>query len=101
MTGNQQEDGNFPVGRGLNFVLIDEADNVLIDEARTPLIVSSDPDRVAKAKLALYKWTAEIVDSFAADVDFSIDGETKSVSLTAAGRRRARTTKQPLSLIHI
>ena len=98
MTGQQQTDANIPVGRGLNFVLIDEADNVLIDEARTPLIVSSDPDRIAKAKLALYKWTAEIVGSFAGDVDFYIDGESKSISLTAAGRRRVRTTGQPEAL---
>ena len=98
MTGKQQTDANVPVGRGLNFVLIDEADNVLIDEARTPLIVSSDPDRIAKAKLALYQWTAKIVDSFSQDVDFSIDGESKSVSLTAAGRRRVRTTQQPEAL---
>ena len=98
MTGKQQTDADVPVGRGLNFVLIDEADNVLIDEARTPLIVSSDPDRIAKAKLALYQWTAKIVDSFSQDVDFLIDGESKSVSLTAAGRRRVRTTQQPEAL---
>ena len=98
MTGKQQTDADVPVGRGLNFVLIDEADNVLIDEARTPLIVSSDPDRIAKAKLALYQWTAKVVDSFSQDVDFSIDGESKSVSLTAAGRRRVRTTQQPEAL---
>ena len=98
MTGQLQTDANIPVGRGLNFVLIDEADNVLIDEARTPLIVSSDPDRIAKAKLALYKWTAEIVDSFTDNVDFLIDSESKSVSLTAAGRRRVRTTGQPEAL---
>ena len=98
MTGKQQTDADVPVGCGLNFVLIDEADNVLIDEARTPLIVSSDPDRIAKAKLALYQWTAKVVDSFSPDVDFSIDGESKSVSLTAAGRRRVRTTQQPEAL---
>ncbi len=98
MTGKQQTDDNAPVGRGLNFVLIDEADNVLIDEARTPLIVSSDPDRVAKAKLALYKWASEIVELFSVDVDFSIDQESKSISLTAAGRRRVRTTQQPVAL---
>ena len=98
MTGQQPTDANLPVGRGLNFILIDEADNVLIDEARTPLIVSSDPDRIAKAKLALYQWTAQIVDSFTDELDFSIDEESKSISLTAAGRRRVRTTQQPEAL---
>jgi preprotein translocase subunit SecA len=98
MTGQQSTDANVPVGRGLNFVLIDEADNVLIDEARTPLIVSSDPDRIAQAKLALYQWASEIVDSFEGEVDFSIDPESKSVSLTAAGRRKVRTTSQPKAL---
>jgi len=98
MTGQQPTDASVPVGRGLNFVLIDEADNVLIDEARTPLIVSSDPDRIAKAKLALYQWASELVGSFVAEVDFSINPESKSVALTAAGRRRVRTTNQPEAL---
>ncbi len=98
MTGQTTGDTDSPVGRGLNFILIDEADNVLIDEARTPLIVSSTPDRIAQAKLALYQWGAKITDSFTAEVDFTIDPETKSVSLTAAGRRRVRTIGQPAEL---
>lgn len=45
-----------PVQRGHNFMLVDEADSILIDEARTPLIVSSIPDEIAQAKIALYRW---------------------------------------------
>lgn len=98
MTGQQNITEDEPVGRALNFVLIDEADNVLIDEARTPLIVSSAPDRIAKAKLALYQWTAQHAQQFQKDTDYEIDEKTKEVSLTPSGRKRARTVRQPETL---
>ena len=72
------------VQRGLNFCIIDEVDSILIDEARTPLIISGgrfnsnnlyiDADRVAKR--------------LKEDEDYTIDLKTKNVSLTADGSKK-------------
>ena len=56
----QQNDSMGAVQRELNFMLVDEADSILIDEARTPLIVSSLPDEVAQAKIQLYEWAFNV-----------------------------------------
>ena len=83
------------VQRGLHFMLVDEADSILIDEARTPLIVSSVPGEVALASIALYQWAADSVGLFNIGSDFTSDNKTKKVTLTAGGRRKVRTTRKP------
>ena len=79
------------VQRPLNYCIVDEVDSILIDEARTPLIISGgqanssnmyiDADRVAK--------------KLKNEVDYTIDEKTKSVSLTEEGSRKVE------SLTHI
>jgi preprotein translocase subunit SecA len=71
--------------RGLHFVIIDEADSVLIDEAKTPLILSGGNDEpdVARYQLAL-AFARELVNG----VDFTIDESRNSVLLAARGRQR-------------
>ncbi|HEX32718.1 MAG TPA: preprotein translocase subunit SecA, partial [Candidatus Acetothermia bacterium] len=65
----------------LDFAIIDEIDNILIDEARTPLIISgSTAESIDK-----YRKFATVVRRFKRDVDFEIDEETKRLSLTDAG----------------
>lgn len=83
------------VQRDLNFILVDEADSILIDEARTPLIVSSTPDQVAQAAIALYNWSAEVSPGFELDQHFRIDPESNQVTLTSLGRRKVRVLPQP------
>ena len=72
--------------RGLGFCLCDEADSVMIDEARTPLVLSRDledgfDDDVCAAALAL-------ADGLVADEDFTLDRAHGRVELTAAGEAR-------------
>ncbi len=86
------------VQRGLNFMLVDEADSILIDEARTPLIVSSLPDEVALTTVALYQWSVSIVDQFTEQTDFESDPKSKRVTLSPAGRRLVRSIRKPDSL---
>ncbi|GEP19086.1 preprotein translocase subunit SecA [Pediococcus argentinicus] len=72
------------VQRPLNFALIDEVDSILIDEARTPLIISGQ----SEAGAHMY----EIADKFVktlTEEDYNIDWESKSISLTEDGIRRA------------
>ena len=46
--------------RGAHFVLVDEADSILIDEARTPLIIGSIGDKAIEKIAATYRWAAEV-----------------------------------------
>lgn len=69
------------VQRDLNFCIIDEVDSVLIDEARTPLIISA-PDQESPQ---LYKTFARIVPQLTQDTDYTVDEQMNSVSVTDSG----------------
>ncbi len=73
------------VQRKLNFVIIDEADSVLIDEARTPLIISGGEMKSA----SLYKDADSFVKSLKKEDDFLYDEKTKGVTLTEDGVKKA------------
>ena len=69
------------VQRGHYYAIIDEVDSILIDEARTPLIISQ-PDRKSAD---LYKKFARLVTMLAGAADFSVDEERHAVSLSDEG----------------
>ncbi len=83
------------VQRGLYFLLADEADSLLIDEARTPLIISAVSGRGAEAVTALFRWTAELAPQLVESIDFEYDSPSRTVALTAGGRRRVRQCSLP------
>lgn len=72
------------VQRGHYFAIVDEVDSILIDEARTPLIISA-PDTEPTQKY--YKF-ASMVDKLNPDTDFKTDEKSKSVTLTETGITR-------------
>ena len=72
------------VQRPLNFAIIDEVDSILIDEARTPLIISGG----AKGDVNLFK-TADSFVKGLSDEDYEIDIEAQTVALTPSGISRA------------
>jgi preprotein translocase subunit SecA len=79
-----------PVQRGLRSIVVDEADSLLIDEARVPLVISAvRPDELA-AKRALFLWSAQLSRQFVENEDFTLESEQKQAELTAAGRDRTR-----------
>jgi len=85
------------VGRGLNFILVDEADSLLIDEARTPLVISAPaagPGTVAD----LYVWSAANTRQFEENQHYTVDHQKRKTELTPAGRRLARALGHPESL---
>jgi preprotein translocase subunit SecA len=90
-----------PVQRELNFMLVDEADSILIDEARTPLIVSSVPDGQLAAREALYRWSAKVSPQFIPDEHFDQQKDAKSITLTPEGRKFTRKLPQPELLMQI
>ena len=80
------------------FALVDEADNVLIDEARTPLIISSPPGEAQAATVSLYHFAAQIAESLEEDGDFEKDVEKQSCELLGRGRSRVRAAVRPAAL---
>ncbi|MED3660906.1 preprotein translocase subunit SecA [Ureibacillus terrenus] len=73
------------VQRPLNFAIIDEVDSILIDEARTPLIISGQSGRSPK----LYVQADAFVRTLKADEDYTYDETTKAVTLTESGMTKA------------
>ena len=71
--------------RGLNFCIVDEADSILIDESRTPLIISGG----ARASASQYTVADRFVKALKKEVDFVVDVKDKTVNLTDAGNAKA------------
>ena len=69
------------VQRPLAYAIVDEVDNILIDEARTPLIISGPADMSVRE----YQRFSRVVPSLDMDVDYTIDEKHKSVALTNDG----------------
>ena len=69
------------VQRGLYFAIVDEVDSILVDEARTPLIISGQADRPTE----LYYTFARIANNLKEEVDYSVDEKMKAVSPTERG----------------
>ncbi|MEN6458088.1 MAG: preprotein translocase subunit SecA [Thermoguttaceae bacterium] len=80
------------------FSLVDEADSILIDEARTPLIISALPTEEEKLAVSCYKWAASVIHEFVDDVDYEYDHEKKTAELTREGRHRVRYLEKPTEL---
>ena len=73
--------------RGLHFAIVDEADSVLIDEARTPLILSGMPGE-AENDAGLYATALDFARRLVPGEDFQVLANRKAIRLTAQGERR-------------
>ena len=78
---NMKTDLNRFVQRGHNFAIVDEVDSILIDEARTPLIISGP----AESNLELFVKVNTAIPGLQKDVDYIVDEKSKVVSLTEDG----------------
>ncbi|MGP6140723.1 MULTISPECIES: preprotein translocase subunit SecA [unclassified Jeotgalibaca] len=79
---------NQMVQRPLNFAVVDEVDSILIDEARTPLIISGQ----AEKSTALYNRTDFFVKGLKEEEDYTIDLTSKSIALTDTGIEKSEKT---------
>jgi len=70
--------------RGFNYAIIDEVDSILVDEARTPLIISA-PGEESTDKYYLF---SKIVSRLKQDQDYEIDEKMKAVTFTEIGQNR-------------
>ena len=77
--------------RGLNYAIVDEVDSILVDEARTPLIISGESEESATAYTAADRTAARFVRCAAEDApgDFTADEKTREIHLTEEGFGRA------------
>jgi len=78
------------VMRGLYFAIVDEADSVLVDEARTPLIISSQVDGLYEQKV--YQNVITIAGAFIPGKDFVISEGDRIVELTHSGKSRVKNS---------
>jgi preprotein translocase subunit SecA len=98
MLGRAGPGSEEPVQGELHFMLVDEADSILIDEARTPLIISALPGEEEELEAEAYRWAANCAPSFVEDEHFDYDHKDKTVELTLAGRRRVREITKPAAM---
>ena len=82
------------VQRPFNFAVVDEVDSILIDEARTPLIISGPTDD----KSGMYMAVDAVVKQFVAE-DYEIDEKQKSIILTESGTERAERMLEAAGLL--
>ncbi len=75
------------VQRGHNYAIIDEVDSILIDEARTPLIISGPAENSSR----LYKQFASLARKLKKDEDFKVDEKQKTISLTEEGIKKTES----------
>ena len=78
---NMAQEKNEKVQKNLTFAIVDEVDNILIDEARTPLIISGPaPDKTQD-----YKRFSNIASKLKLEEDYQIDAKRQSIALTEKG----------------
>ncbi|HEX6122592.1 MAG TPA: preprotein translocase subunit SecA, partial [Ktedonobacterales bacterium] len=78
---NMVPDLAYCVQRELNYAIVDEVDNILIDEARTPLIISGQ----AEESVELYQKFARVVPRLREEDDYTIDLKMRTVAITDSG----------------
>ena len=81
LRGNMVIDLSQYVQRELNYAIVDEVDNVLIDEARTPLIISGPAEEAGEK----YQIFARLVPRLRPEEDYTVDEKTRTVNLTDVG----------------
>ncbi len=82
---NMATDMQHRVLRGLNFCIVDEADSILIDESRTPLIISGG----VKTSSSQYTVADRFCKALKKNTDFTVDVKEKTVNLTDDGNAKA------------
>jgi preprotein translocase subunit SecA len=91
------------VQRGLNFAIIDEVDSILIDEARTPLIISGQAEDNAELYRSINTIIPELVkedtEELQGDGDFTVDEKSKQIHLTEKGQIHVEEILQRVGIL--
>jgi preprotein translocase subunit SecA len=84
------------VQRGHYYALVDEADNIFIDEARTPLVISTGSRPATELEQVVYKWADKLAKEMIRDQHFYLDEKKQKVELSEEGRRQIRFANAPM-----
>lgn len=96
-----QDEGRDPasidprVQRGHHFALVDEADSVFIDDARTPLIIGGPTRSATEDECIVYKWADTVARQMTANDHFFLDEKKNKIELTDQGRQLIRWSNPP------
>jgi preprotein translocase subunit SecA len=91
---NMKHERSQMVHRPFNFAIVDEVDSILIDEARTPLIISGPTDDKSELYMAVNAIVKQLVPE-----DYEADEKTKSISLTEDGVEKAERILEGAGLL--
>lgn len=83
------------VQRPLHYAIVDEADSIFIDEARTPLIIANPTREATPEEQVVYKWANELATRMQRDQHFRIDERKDKIEILDAGRHLVRYSKPP------
>ncbi len=83
------------VQRSHNYCVVDEADNIFIDEARTPLVISMGTRQATEPEAVVYKWADKLAKEMIRDTHFYLDEKKQKVELTESGRHSIRYSNPP------
>src|SRR4051794_14766562 len=86
---NSQSEGESPVQRTHHFGIVDEADSILIDEARTPLIIGAN-NQPTQEEAAAYLGADQLAATLVRIKDFKYDPVERKAELNASGRRKVQ-----------
>jgi preprotein translocase subunit SecA len=83
------------VQRSHHFALVDEADNIFIDEARTPLIIAMPTRPATPEEQIVFLWGDQVVRTLTPEVDFFWEQTKQKLELTAEGKHKVRYSNPP------
>jgi preprotein translocase subunit SecA len=84
------------VQRGHHFALVDEADSIFVDEARTPLVIGSPTRPATPEEAEVYVWADRVARQMQYEEHFTFDQPKQKMELTTAGKQLARWANPPV-----
>jgi preprotein translocase subunit SecA len=84
------------VQREHHYAIVDEADNIFIDEARTPLIISAPTRLATPEEQVVYHWADRLAKTMVRDQHFTLDEKKQKIELTELGKEVARYANPPV-----
>jgi preprotein translocase subunit SecA len=82
--------------RGHHFALVDEADSIFVDEARTPLVIGSPTRPATPQEAEQYVWADRVARQMKYEEHFTFDLPKQKMELTSAGKQLARWSSPPV-----
>jgi preprotein translocase subunit SecA len=83
------------IQREHNFALVDEADNIFIDEARTPLIISAPTRPASPEECVVYQWADKVAKDMVRNQHYTLDEKKQKIELTEEGKQLLRWSDPP------